>query len=223
MPTQMQQIQTAIYTFREKYLSLPSDMPNATDFWGELAPGGNTDACYLTESTGKDTCNGNGDGRIHSGFTSTGFHERARAWQHLSNAGLIEGSYTGTHGVIGDETRVGGLNTLRAKLGSTHWNLAFLNPSPANPAYFPSGEWHLIELTRDFYNTEPTRDILTPEEAWNIDQKMDDGRASTGKITGPKQGWVLAPDCTTSNDPAISQYNLSNGDLSCPIFFNAGF
>jgi hypothetical protein len=38
------------------------------------------------------TCNGNGDGLI---VASTGSEEQFRFWQHLGNAGIIEGNYTG--------------------------------------------------------------------------------------------------------------------------------
>lgn len=45
--TDIQQIQTSIYSFRDRYMALPGDMKDATDFWG-IAGGsnGNNDACY---------------------------------------------------------------------------------------------------------------------------------------------------------------------------------
>ncbi len=223
--TQLTQIQTAIHTFRDRYLALPGDMPNATDFWGiEAGTTGNDDTCYLSESSGKPTCNGNGDGDIHKGYTGTGPHERGRLWQHLANAGLVEGSYTGTHVISGNNNRIGGENALAGKLANTHFNVAWLNMTVAHPGWFTLGEWHLIELTRDFDSPpEPVRDILTPQEAWNIDSKLDDGNPATGKVTAPKQGWILAPDCTTTNDPVTSLYNLDLNARACPIFFNGGF
>jgi prepilin-type N-terminal cleavage/methylation domain-containing protein len=83
---------TAFLSFRDKYLALPGDIPNATQFWGAHDPDHST--CLTASGTGTDTltCNGNGDGNVDG----VGSWEMYRAWNHLSNARLIEGSYTGT-------------------------------------------------------------------------------------------------------------------------------
>ena len=90
--TQMTQYRTAFYTFRDKYFAIPGDMRNAIDFWGaqDGADGVGLD-CFNDPSSTQATCNGDGDGDIQL-YPMT---ETYRAWQHLANAGLIEGTYTG--------------------------------------------------------------------------------------------------------------------------------
>ena len=55
---------TAVYSFRDKYMALPGDMPNATAFWG-AAPD-----CSAQTASGASTCNGNGDGMLRWGGTN---------------------------------------------------------------------------------------------------------------------------------------------------------
>jgi prepilin-type N-terminal cleavage/methylation domain-containing protein len=90
----------ATHAFRDKYFSLPGDMTNATQFWGVLAGTGSDTTCQNTASTSKATCNGDGDGSLLStiGGTAYSSYENFRYWQHLANAGLIEGLYTGLGG-----------------------------------------------------------------------------------------------------------------------------
>lgn len=82
----MNRYQAAVLTFKDKFLSLPGDMIQATAFWGR-ADGGTdvTQNCAnpLTDAgTGTQTCNGDGDGWV------TGSVEQRRVWQHLANAGM---------------------------------------------------------------------------------------------------------------------------------------
>lgn len=56
--------------------------------------------------------------------------------------------------------------------------------------------------------------LLKPEEEWNIDTKMDDGKPGYGKIRAHK--FSSAP-CATTDDPATAEYNLSVSDLVCNI------
>ena len=58
---------------------------------------------------------------------------------------------------------------------------------------------------------------LTPEEAWNIDTKIDDGKAGTGKvfITKPSGAWM--PDCGTTDDVNTSEYQLTRTEKSCSL------
>jgi prepilin-type N-terminal cleavage/methylation domain-containing protein len=89
--TEFQNYQASVMTFRNKYMALPGDMVNATSFWASAGGTGADAICFAVESTGAETCNGNGDGSIGElGAPS----ERYRFWQHLANAGLVQGSYT---------------------------------------------------------------------------------------------------------------------------------
>jgi hypothetical protein len=64
---------------------------------------------------------------------------------------------------------------------------------------------------------------LTPQEAWNIDTKLDDGIASSGFIISTK-GNGTNTNCTTYAGVAPpgdtgANYLLSNTSKDCGIFF----
>jgi hypothetical protein len=117
MATDVTNYAVAIQTFRDKYMALPGDMPNAVAFWGAAdgAGAGMTAACATTDSRTladpRATCNGNGDGRVDYVTQS---EETKRAWQHLANAGLISGRYSGT--MIGG-FRVAGVDIPALRVG----------------------------------------------------------------------------------------------------------
>jgi len=215
----LSRIQTALNTFRDKYFYLPGDLPNATQFWGSLNGGGIDDNCYTLLATGEPTCNGNGNGIVDSGFSATTFAERGRAWQHLANAGLIEGQYNGYHGPTTGENRFGGVNALKAPFSNSHYNYAFVGGvGPLDNRNFEMGASHILEMTRDFSVTEANRDILKAEDVWNIDTKLDDGRPATGSLRGPKRDNTLATGCTTTND-ASAEYALTTTNNNCYYWF----
>lgn len=107
--TDLQRYQAAVHTFRDKYFALPGDMPNATRFWGvqHATPA----TCITTASTTALTCNGDGNGQV-----ADTTYEAFRFWQHLANAGLIEGSYSGVTGPDSGFDHVIGVNAPRAKM-----------------------------------------------------------------------------------------------------------
>src|SRR5689334_22798184 len=91
--TEASKINSAIYTFREKYQALPGDMRNAVKYWGAQAGStadGTDSTCsaltYTSPATSTATCNGDGNGQINAWN-----QEHYRFWQQLANAGLFEG------------------------------------------------------------------------------------------------------------------------------------
>ncbi len=104
--TEYQRNLTAIQTFRDKYFAIPGDMRNAQSFWGSAAscPG----TASTTAATGVPTCNGDGNGQVGLNPTATS-NEKFRFWQHLANAGLIEGSFNGVGGT--DDNASNSLNS----------------------------------------------------------------------------------------------------------------
>src|ERR1035441_2116364 len=98
--TDMRKVLTAGNTVQNKYDGLPGDISNATYYWGAAGTPTNTwGGCYSIVGTGTQTCDGNGDGQIWYGGGP--YAEPYRFWQHLSLAGLIEGSYNGVDGSDG--------------------------------------------------------------------------------------------------------------------------
>ena len=213
---------TARATFRDKYFALPGDMANATAFWG-AADGatGVSATCYATASTGMATCNGNGNGQLDWGNTATSA-ETYRYWQHLANAGLIEGQYNGApNGAVGPNMRqsVRGQNIPASKLGQAAWYTEWAGPQPlaslwawegdyGNPLYFG------VVVPTDI----PEHPALTPSEAWNIDTKMDDGRPAQGRMRTYKNN----TSCNSNLSASTAEYLLSSTSLGCNIVILLG-
>jgi prepilin-type N-terminal cleavage/methylation domain-containing protein len=84
--------QSAIAQFKQKFGELPGDMADAQTYWG-VNPNCTTNGGV---GTGTQTCNGNGDGSISYTNSPNPPYEQFLVWQHLVNAGLITGQYTGT-------------------------------------------------------------------------------------------------------------------------------
>ena len=112
-----------------------------------------------------------------------------------------------------------GINTPRSRLANGCWTI-YNN--------IDNAVWNLTSLTNtnslvmgalsvtgpghpDFCN----QPIMKPEELWNIDTKMDDGRPGQGNII--TYNTAKQANCTTSNDPATSAYNLSFTSNDCAV------
>lgn len=164
---------TARSAFRDKYFQLPGDLNNAFAFWGAT--------CGTNATTMSTGCNGDGDGTIES----SGVSEDVKVWEHLSRAGIIEGSYDGTG------TDLGG---------------GYISSTPTNSpsSKFSQGIWLMTDATvsgnvaggssTTSYLTLAGYDAaiapyvglrsMTHGDAWNLDKKMDDGYADTGNMRG---------------------------------------
>ncbi len=164
----MGRVRSAIYGFRDKYLALPGDMANATKFWGIDPDGCPTHTNRVAKSA---TCDGNGNGQVETGS------ELFRGWQQLADAELIEGSYTGVAGPATVYDHDPGINAPKLKLSNGGISFFYLGTIPSGFAVynFPAAYGNVLEfgacLTYDCINA-----LFKPEEAWNIDTKMDDGK-----------------------------------------------
>ena len=207
--TEFHRYSTAFNAFRDKYFVLPGDMANATSFWGTAA---NCPGTSAQGSTTQATCNGNGNNII---YPSTNSIEHFRAWQHLANAGLIEGNYSGVSGPD-DSTSDSllGINVPQSKLSSAGWSIRH-NVSGID-VFTPSGI-HIFSFGGDAADgtqtSKPT--TLTPEEAWNIDTKLDDGFPPLGKVMAFRTG------CTngSSTSDLNATYVLSTKTKVCSLYF----
>lgn len=216
----------AIRTFQVKYNALPGDMLNATSFWG-VDPGG----CPNGNTTPKkETCNGNGDGLIAPGGEAGPLPgETLRMWQHLADAGLIPGSYTG-HKVGAYNGGCGNIGTGVPKFGSSmfgdagwEWN----NPNTANSccgnAQDNMGYYkqpfrfyaNLIKLGTCANNLGDnlSGSTLSPLDAYQIDSKIDDGKPVTGIMFARPNAFKC-----TNNDSANAIYNSTTTANCLPYF-----
>lgn len=207
---------TATTQFKEKYDALPGDMMDAQSRWGVLHP---TPAnCYnAAPSTGTQTCNGTGNGRIWplgDTETATTKYESFRAWQHLANAGLIDKKFTGRDqdGNTNDasSTYVPDLNVPASGMNGGYFRIRDFGRIDGDATYFNTGYFHSL-----MHN-----DVLTSEDAYNLDKKFDDGRPAMGMIKSTK----LTPSvtCTSTAVEGTAEYSRKQTDM-CTLYFLMGF
>lgn len=205
---------TATQSFRDKYFALPGDMTNATVFWG---PSANCPGSSSQGTTDGTTCNGDGNGLVdfRGPYTSPTANETLRYWQHLGSAGLIEGQYNGvTADASGYYFGVSAANSPKSKLSNGYWSI-FQGDNTAGA--FAGGMFNiryinnflLGGLSGTSWNSTP---LLKPEEAWNIDTKIDDGKPGTGKIISSWGG-----NCTDATSGAVltAFYALTQNGTNC--------
>lgn len=217
--TEYQTYKNAIGSFKEKYASLPGDMYSAVSVWGVQA-GATTDgptvACRsltsTTPSTDTRTCNGDGNGVIN--FDNTMRHESLRGWQHLANAGMIEGSYTGVP--TASNRDAAGENIPASKFQPGGWKLRGM-ASAATADTFEANYGTTLEYGGPLLIKTDTP-LMTPEDTYNIDTKMDDGLPQSGTILGYK--YAALADCATSTDDA---YALDITATTCVPIFITGY
>ena len=206
----VQKYQKAIYAFRTKYRSFPGDMDNATFFWGAADAGdGEGSDCFGVDQTGGTaTCNGSGNGFIGTPTGGTGswqWGERFTSWKHLANAGLIEGNYSGKsdHPTASNNVTAG-VNTPPSIDGEAF--ILFVSGSVSTTFYNNGGDRNAF-ATRGF--------PLTPEEAWNLDTKLDDGKPGTGRIASTH--FTTDPNCADNATHELAEYVLTFTGAACNI------
>ena len=207
--------QTAMATFRDKYFALPGDMTNATAFWGK----DNTNCSGDTGTAATPgTCNGNGNGLFENAAAGGQTGEVFQFWKQLALAGLIEGTYSGLSGPVtgvgGGRDAVLGTNVPRARLANAGYSLFHsIVPSGHSDRWDIADGNHLNLGAENPNHYETDAPILKPEEAWNIDTKMDDGLPAQGRLISYKDG--LNPGCASPQTDATARYALSVSSVVC--------
>ncbi len=226
---------TALYAFKDRYFSEPGDMANATAFWG--AANSNVNTCRTTASTGKETCNGNGDGVVGP---ITGVFKNAperyelpRAMQHLANAGLIGGAYTGAMNppAVAQYLKLAiGINSPATRIANVGIAYYYFNRVGAsgttNAFHFSTTSQNVLMFGgQDQANTGNESigtAFMQPSEAWNIDTKLDDGKPGMGKIIATGVSYPSdTTQCTTSfngDDYATAEYKLDHTNSTCGFY-----
>jgi prepilin-type N-terminal cleavage/methylation domain-containing protein len=210
---------TAQISFRAKYNCMPGDCPRAFTFFGTDC--GTNTAITTTNTTG---CNGNGNDVLHNA-------EAQLFWQHLSYAKLIKGSFSGGYKV----DQVVGIDVPAIAAGNnTGVTAAFANgnANASNSCGYVSCIGGAIENILGFMdmknvfqigNTRPGAGgiagaFYTPEQAYEMDLKFDDGVPFRGKISGFKarQADGSPTTCSTGqNNPLTANPRYCNSTV-CP-------
>jgi prepilin-type N-terminal cleavage/methylation domain-containing protein len=232
--SQLDSFKAAVYTFKGKYNCLPGDCPTATDYWPEDV------SCPLTPSNQTPkiaTCDGNGDGNVHSSAAFASYpQEMFRFWQHLANANLIAGVYSGSTmwGSPDTEDCAFGINVPAGKMAGTAWVIRYWDAddlpsygSPLNPAYVDKNFFSFVGGdNNDFVPFGNGGDrALNPHDAWNIDSKLDDGIPYSGNVFPMDIIAGNSQNCLTAY-AVPTQYNMasvSNVAVACNLNMAGGF
>ncbi len=165
---------SAVDMYVDKFRAYPGDMVNATTFFTTSA-------------------NGDGNGRI---VYASG--EGNLAWEHLSLAGLVEGTFeaNGADDIL--DTNIPRSNAAGGGAGfALDYNDAIGN--------------HVILALADGTGALNSS-VLTPETSYNVDKKMDDGLPTSGVLRATN---LTAGTGCQDNTPNPPEYDYDNDELVC--------
>ncbi|MBM3618410.1 MAG: prepilin-type N-terminal cleavage/methylation domain-containing protein [Alphaproteobacteria bacterium] len=225
-----EQYRIAVRDFQDKYKAIPGDIANATRFWGRADNGAFSGQCaspHTNTGTGTQTCNGDGNGYVDRYYSNN--TEAFRFWQHLANAGLISGKYTGVAGSDNMYHHVIGVNSPFTKVADVGWSVsgeyASKLPDAPNPVSYIwnlAGEEYATVWLGAVYNRNDGTGrkytqgpAFTPQEVWNIDNKFDDGKPGTGVVHSVH--WSTCTTATASNQFLTAEYKLQETESVCAV------
>lgn len=228
-------IQTAINTFRLKYNCLPGDCANATSFFGA----GHCDGS--TETSG--TCNGNGDGKLYgpvgAKYAQNNIQDPQEFWQpfwQMKLAGLLNPVISApgnTSTLTFSDWIQAGLNVPASSLNSkSGYILDYVDTGEQESAATLdaaashcflgrfSGNILVIEGTYAGVNlTDPCWNEIKGTEAYAIDNKLDDGIPSSGRVvSSQRHGYCSSPNAGTTDAASNSTYIIDNS-RTCALGF----
>lgn len=219
---QVEKFDQAANAFRTKFNGFPGDVRNPANL-----------GLASTNASGANAL-ADGDGLIESGSCSNAYGfggENAVFWTHLNGEGLIEGNTS----AMTDYTAVAALT-----IGDTHMIQAKLGRGNRFHITTYAGFNHYV--LSNFTATTVTTcaltaaDALLPLHALSIDEKLDDGVPTVGRVINVADGAAptaagggasnpAAGDCYDSDAPA--HYALDDADaepvLGCQLRIRASF
>jgi prepilin-type N-terminal cleavage/methylation domain-containing protein len=227
---QVEKYNSAVNTFRVKYNALPGDiLQSYAQAYG-----------LFTLSAGISNGLGDGSGLLEGGAAgiTAPAGETLVFWRHLSDASLVEGSF----GVNGNGAIVAATGLVTANNVSVDNSLP---PSKVKPrqyfvVYSESGFNYYQLLPVSQVSTPAAYSFssfgLTPQQAFNMDQKLDDGSPNSGVVMARSitsvnavSSWLSTSTADTclsnganATDPAAIYNRVSStggNDLSCSVRF----
>ncbi len=179
--------QHSVETFFAQYQQLPGDMSNATSIW----------------SLSSD---GDGDGRIETGVGPPAY-EDLLAWEHLYRAREVDAVYTGA--LVSGEFEPG-VNIPSARMTNGAFWLRFNGFSDGTNTF--NAHWITFAAKTSADDNEISGAILSVQETLQLDRKIDDGSASTGRLWATT-GTNNESTCTTGATPPV--YDKDSEGISC--------
>ena len=223
--TEHQRYVTAVQSFRDKYFAVPGDMSNATRFWLRQV---NQVWCVTNSAaaiSASGTCDGNGAGTISSAAAASQSGEQFQFWNQLALAGLIEGTYSGLAGSAGVSHHVIGTNAPVSKISNAGWSEVHLPGFAGDASAYALDYTNVLRLGAASGSGSTFGAVLRPEEAWNIDTKLDDGKPATGSIIALywNNACAAADDGTHANNDLVASYKLTDSTVQCALNFRNSF
>lgn len=220
--TQRERVISSAFAFRDKYLALPGDLSSGTKFWPRMT---NTADCLTNSAAAVNattgTCDGNGDGMIDALGAASESSESFQFWRQLAFTGLIEGTYTGIAGAGGNNHSIAGTNVLGSKIGKAGWTVVYTASISGNTRFFDGTfNSNTFRFGATSGASSMVIEVIKPEEAWNIDIKIDDGKPAYGHT------WAINWDTCTdaANSAAVTaNYLLTDNTIACGLFFTKIF
>lgn len=209
--SQIEEFNTATNTFRDKFRAMPGDIAQSgAQNFGLPDAANRSAATHAVNQNGLLECSGTGCGDIRA-FGG----ETALFWVDLSTKNLIENSLTAADGTVGGGAAgaitPGGAADLfaylpEAKLGKGNFITAF---SASGRNFYQLTGITSIDNAAGAYTLS---NALTPQDAFNIDAKMDDGKPITGTVRALNSTAVTSLNNNTATfDPAITLYTRVGG------------
>ncbi len=227
--SQFHEMDAAVLAFRDKYNCLPGDCSN-------------TVARGIAPRTGSQW-DGNNDGKIQKEYyeytdLTPGFKETDNFWTHLLHAGFVTGFQPRESGdrdfVIGEQSPKAVIPALRTLTfspvmdedwqgitGTPGLNLNFFdfkaNGIDPNNNLQP-GDFYALLLANSFtigIDDESNLAIVRPDIAYMLDEKMDDGLPSSGKLRGKFYFMYAMPRGLTNVNGVDFAYGYADEPLMC--------
>lgn len=195
----------AYVTFKKQYATIPGDMLDAEEFWGQST------ACSGASATG--TCNGNGDGILDYSAGAGDSGETFQFWRQLALAGRITGNYSGVSGSGGAVDSSPEANIPGSRIATAGWDVG--NSATITDAHYDIDFGNYLRIGGKVAGSPAVGAILTPEEAWKIDTKMDDGSPGRGSLISSMGNCTLASSASDTD----AGYKLQENNVQCSLFF----
>jgi hypothetical protein len=219
-----QKYRVAVAAFKEKYNALPGDMNNATRFWGRADNGTFSGQCAAPTTnvgTGTQTCNGDGNGRVAEWTAGVIYSETFRFWQHLANAELIGGKFNGIYGPGGGKHSKIGVNSPPSAFPGGGWTVEYAPQWYGGSSIeFAVAAGQFFEIGAESTGNCTQEALFTPEDAFNIDKKIDDGKPARGDVTA-----IQWDSCTLASSAGdlTADYDFTNKNAACALWFGDAF
>ncbi|MGA2869394.1 MAG: prepilin-type N-terminal cleavage/methylation domain-containing protein [Verrucomicrobiota bacterium] len=213
---QIEKYQTAVNTFRGKYGYLPGDIPDpAVTQFGLAARAGSVGS-------------GDGNGLIEAGAAGGNQEagENRLFWNDLSTTQLINGQFVGQDcvqevGTCVAESTPTGISSIIPAATIGRGNYITIVPEANGNGYAIMGGVTGLGIYGDIDAASGNYLGITPQEAYSMDAKIDDGNPTTGRVLS-----IYAPWPVTGPPPAGLAGTASLGECgdtdTAPTSYNRG-